>query len=427
MRNEFNPNILEFYRSHRDEIDILADHDALFVLAIIKRIGPVTLQSLSEHIGWDKDNLGDICNFLWATEMIDTSGIGDANAFLSISEPGENALKRLFELPPMTSKSTSVFSRKLDEWSSILKSWIRNTLIVGSAVLESLSHISAIAIFRILIIPVALIAAYIVLRNLHPIDTNDSVAGQVNERLTQGRLVLPEGASAYDLWQELKLRYPRQASPDALTLRAFSLLKIRGNEVFQEFHDDSFPDNSSQVLEAYRIYEWAVEIDPGDSRLRARRLYALAQIDLEQGKNEDAIEELFRAITYDDCLSLAHNSLGRIFAGIKYYEKGEFHYKRAIDCDPKWCAPRTSLGDMYVNEQHFKEAERVYQGAIGCEPENALFYYKLGSLYQRLKRFCLALRQYQIALDLVERGGSINLRRQQLQERIKQLRSHCRE
>jgi hypothetical protein len=47
----FRYNLLELYREHRDEIDVLTDLTALFILAYVNQIGGITLKALSYEVG----------------------------------------------------------------------------------------------------------------------------------------------------------------------------------------------------------------------------------------------------------------------------------------------------------------------------------------------------------------------------------------
>ena len=66
----FRYNLLELYRDHRDEIDVLTDSAALFVLAYTNYTGSITLKALAHQVGLAETMLQDVLAPLLRSEMI---------------------------------------------------------------------------------------------------------------------------------------------------------------------------------------------------------------------------------------------------------------------------------------------------------------------------------------------------------------------
>jgi RNA polymerase sigma factor (sigma-70 family) len=72
--------ILEFYRDHRLEIEILDDTRALFVLTFIGQLGNTSRAALSLHLGWAGEELDGILKRLTEAQLVrDTSKFNPEN------------------------------------------------------------------------------------------------------------------------------------------------------------------------------------------------------------------------------------------------------------------------------------------------------------------------------------------------------------
>jgi RNA polymerase sigma factor (sigma-70 family) len=72
--------ILEFYRDHRQEIEVLEDSKALFVLTFIAEIGNTNLADLGANIGWSTEETSAIIEKLNEAQLLrDTSDFSAEN------------------------------------------------------------------------------------------------------------------------------------------------------------------------------------------------------------------------------------------------------------------------------------------------------------------------------------------------------------
>ena len=80
-------NLLELYRDHRDEIDVLTDSAALFVLAYMNYTGSITLKALAHQVGLAETLLQSVLVPLLRSEMMAQRG-----DVLSVTGFGRRAL-----------------------------------------------------------------------------------------------------------------------------------------------------------------------------------------------------------------------------------------------------------------------------------------------------------------------------------------------
>jgi hypothetical protein len=83
----FRYNLLELYREHRDEIDVLTDLTALFILAYVNQIGGITLKALSYEVGLAETLLHRKMVPLQRSEMM-----VESNGMLSVTGFGKRIL-----------------------------------------------------------------------------------------------------------------------------------------------------------------------------------------------------------------------------------------------------------------------------------------------------------------------------------------------
>src|SRR5216683_50122 len=62
-------------------------------------------------------------------------------------------------------------------------------------------------------------------------------AGMI-QKLDSGQVVLPSGASAYDMWMEIAKKDPKDKNLTEISAQALPLLSNRGEQIFQRLHDD---------------------------------------------------------------------------------------------------------------------------------------------------------------------------------------------
>lgn len=89
-------DLIEFYRQHREEVEILADERSLFVLTLIQQLRPNDLKDLAQHLDWDSDELVTICTKLQNAGMIDITDLHDPTADIKVSHSGIDLLETFY-------------------------------------------------------------------------------------------------------------------------------------------------------------------------------------------------------------------------------------------------------------------------------------------------------------------------------------------
>ena len=96
--------ILEFYRTHRAEIEALADTRTLFFIDFVRRYSSITLRRLEDELGWGFGDLILIAAKLSEAGIIDQ--VSDANTSVTLTQKGMDLHQLLWSallLPPSNS------------------------------------------------------------------------------------------------------------------------------------------------------------------------------------------------------------------------------------------------------------------------------------------------------------------------------------
>lgn len=143
-----------------------------------------------------------------------------------------------------------------------------------------------------------------------------------------------------------------------------------------------------------------------ETRAQAYYHFSLSQWHRLEGDDEEAIQELHRALEYDSDSSSLHFSLAQTLADTGRLEDAERECRRAIELDPEDSEPHFLLG--LIHRSHFQRGEadmlppaiQELQTAVDLGTESIEAYSALGQLYMISRRWEEAARVYQHLLQL---------------------------
>jgi DNA-directed RNA polymerase specialized sigma24 family protein len=85
-------DLVEYYAAHRAEINMLADHAAMFAVALLDRLGPMSREDLSRHVSWPASEAAEICDSLAGSGFI---GTDRDTGLMRVLQPGRKLLSLL--------------------------------------------------------------------------------------------------------------------------------------------------------------------------------------------------------------------------------------------------------------------------------------------------------------------------------------------
>ena len=107
----------------------------------------------------------------------------------------------------------------------------------------------------------------------------------------------------------------------------------------------------------------------GDSKAEKRQDAAQIRVELgqrymQQGKLELALENLQKALQYDDNYVDAHTVIAVLYERIGNVEEAGKHYKRAVELAPKSGDTNNNYGQFLCAEGQYDEAQKYYAQAM---------------------------------------------------------------
>lgn len=177
-----------------------------------------------------------------------------------------------------------------------------------------------------------------------------------------------------------------------------------------------------QMDKAMAEYRKVLKIDPG---LSIKAYNNMATIQMEQGKPEDAVENLKKAIELNETTGIQQNlaalqlNLGVALSGLNRQQESTLHlreaekgYREMLAQDPN-SAPRwADLGSALAEIGDFNEASRAFAEAVKLEPGNPAHYRLLAvtlelqdkyeEANQELNKGYKFMREYNMAAEAAE-------------------------
>jgi tetratricopeptide (TPR) repeat protein len=168
------------------------------------------------------------------------------------------------------------------------------------------------------------------------------------------------------------------------------------------------------AMEASRL---AVRLDPFD----AEALEAQASLLQQQGRSEEALDVLRRAVERDPNNYLPHLILGNLQLSLGRFEEAEESYREVLKLNPRASAASTGLAQALIRQGELEKAREIYERLERRREITYLGLYDLGRLCVRTGepekgyRYIMRARR-QAAADLDRLDGPARAERRELIE-----------
>ena len=225
-----------------------------------------------------------------------------------------------------------------------------------------------------------------------------SPVARINRAVGAGKLVVPSGSSAYDLYRQFK---PELSAGELNEVREKALPKLNtAGEAFLQKRAEGSSFKESEVRQLASIYDWAADLAPGDNKILSRRNYVQGMAASLRGDPSAALQFLQDSVKYDGAWAPAYNETGKTYVRLKDHDHAADSYRKAIDLDPKWVFPQVNLAGVYLHDKQWDLAEQGYLKAIQTDGTYATAWYFLGQTYEAEKRLAEAIAAYEKAVEL---------------------------
>ena len=156
------------------------------------------------------------------------------------------------------------------------------------------------------------------------------------------------------------------------------------------------PDEASETIPS-----WFPDSAKGKEAARqAEGLYRLAQVDFNQGKNQEAIAHAKKSLNLDPKNAQVHSFLGIVYLYLSDYQNAEKSLQEAVKVNPYLTDARNTLGAVYMKTGRSSEAQNLFLECLKDQtypyPEKVL--YNLGTLQLEEKRASEAVETFRRAV-----------------------------
>lgn len=146
----------------------------------------------------------------------------------------------------------------------------------------------------------------------------------------------------------------------------------------------------------------AAALSDNEKRDQALRYYRLAQVQFEQGKTQQAIASIDKALAIDSGLAEAHNYLGFIHLQQSELKEAVRAFRKAVRINPYLTDAWNNLGLAYRERGRYEKALHAFDRALNDKtyrsPEK--IHFNIGHLHLARGENAEAIRSFEQALRL---------------------------
>ena len=152
---------------------------------------------------------------------------------------------------------------------------------------------------------------------------------------------------------------------------------------------------AGRLAAASLIYRQILAAEPDHTEA----LHLLGVIAQQEGRPEEAIAHIERAIGLKDNQASYHNNLGEAYRAVRNIPAAIACYQRALQLGPDSAEPHNNLGNALQEQGRLAEAIACYQRALQLRPDYVEAHNNLGNVWERQGRPDEAVACYQRALQ----------------------------
>jgi len=229
-----------------------------------------------------------------------------------------------------------------------------------------------------------------------PIVSSPLVA-RINEAVARNRVLEPGGA--WTLYKQLIRDAPAEPQRGNIEIKLTSSLEEIGQQAINAYIRSSVLQlKASDFRRSADAFKCLRTLNPNDVQLETKQLFCEARVAIDEGKNQEAIAALNRAVSLDPKAAHFYNALGVAYEKEKDNDRAIEAFKRAAQLAPQWSFPRLHLGIQYYSRGKLDRAEEEFEGAVRLDASDPYAAWWLVRVYRERGHLADAEKA---ALDLV--------------------------
>jgi len=211
--------------------------------------------------------------------------------------------------------------------------------------------------------------------------TSSPLVGQIKKATTQNQILEPGGA--WPLYKQLIAESPNEPQRSSIEISLTSELEEIGQQAINSYIGSSVLQlRASDFRRGAEAFKCLLKLTPGDPGLEAKQLFCQARVSIDEGKNQEALASLNKAIALDPRAGHLYNALGVAYEKSNDNDRAIDSFRRAAELAPLWSFPRLHLGIQYYNHQKLDQAESEFQAAVNLNPRDPIDRWWLVRVYR---------------------------------------------
>lgn len=139
-----------------------------------------------------------------------------------------------------------------------------------------------------------------------------------------------------------------------------------------------------QAVEAYSRLE---QLIPGETKVRAKRLFCLGRLLIAEAKFAEAVDSLQASIRMDPNFACAYNALGVAYERLERPVESRRAFDAAALLTPEWALPPFQIASQLIAKGDLKQAAPYLEKAVSYNPRSVGTRWSLLRLHRLLRQY----------------------------------------
>jgi tetratricopeptide (TPR) repeat protein/uncharacterized caspase-like protein len=195
------------------------------------------------------------------------------------------------------------------------------------------------------------------------VNNSSPLVGRIREAVARNQVLEPGGAWA--LYKQLVRDTPTEPMRAYVEISLTTSLEEIGQQAINSYIRSSVLQlRAADFRRGAEAFKCLRSLNPSDSQLETKQLFCEARVAIDEGKNQEAIATLNKAISLDPRAGHSYNALGVAYEKLNDNEHAVDAYRRAAELAPQWSFPHLHLGIQYFSKGKFDRAETEFETAV---------------------------------------------------------------
>ncbi len=219
-----------------------------------------------------------------------------------------------------------------------------------------------------------------------PPSNSSPLVARIKEAASRNQVLEPGGA--WPLYKQLVRETPAEPQRASIEISLTGSLAEIGQQAINAYIRSSVLQlKASDFRRGADAFRCLRTLNPSDAQLETKQLFCEARVAIDEGKNQEAIAALNKAISLDARAGHCYNALGVAYEKQNDNERAVEAFKRAAELAPQWSFPRLHLGMQYYARGKMDRAEGEFEAAVRLDPRDPYASWWLVKLYRERSRY----------------------------------------